>query len=133
MLCGVRHSSTSEAWLHLGLPLCDCIALDQPIKHSKAEVEGILHLPRLGCRLVTPLEDKKGADQAALHKEPEKVAPPFSAGLTHRVVGLMLIMQIHATHVFIVMSEWTVEWPSPVVDLQTNKYLFLSFFFFFNF
>ena len=102
MLCGVRHSSTSEAWLHLDLPLCDCIACDQPIKHSKAEVEGILHLLGLVCRQVTPLEDDERVYHAALHKEPEKVAPPFSAGSTHRVVGTMLIMQIHATHIFII-------------------------------
>ena len=65
-------------------------------------MEGILHLLRLWWRLVTSLEDNEGVDQAALHKEPEKVVPPFSAGSTHMVVGPMLIMQIHATHVFIV-------------------------------
>ena len=89
----------------MDLPLCDYIAFDQPIKHSKAEVEGILHLLGLGCRHVTLLENDKGVYHAALHKEPEKVAPPFSTGSTHRVVGAMLIMQIHATHIFIVRQN----------------------------
>ena len=80
--------------MHLGLPLRDYVALDQPIEDSKAEVKKVLHLLGPGCRLVALLEDDECTDQAALYKEPKKVAPPLLAGSTHKVVGPMLVTEI---------------------------------------
>lgn len=88
--------------MHLGLPLRDYVALDQPIEDSKAEVKRVLHLLGPGCRLVALLEDDEFIDQAALYKEPKQVAPPLLARSTHKVVGPMLVMEIDAPHVLIV-------------------------------
>ena len=88
--------------MHLGLPLCDYVALDQPIEDSKVEVKRVLHFLGPGCRLVALLEDDECTDQAALYKEAKQVAPPLLARLTHKVVDPMLVMEIHTPHVLTV-------------------------------